>query len=111
MTRSDLTLLGRWMAARLKLTLRNPRAVVFTFAFPLVLVVLFNALNGDAEVTAAGGEGAVLAVLHAGDRHLQPHHRLLHHARSSASPPRARAGCSSACAARRCRWGSTSARG
>jgi ABC-2 type transport system permease protein len=54
MTRSDLPLLRRWMAARIKLTLRNPRAVTFTFAFPIVLVVLFNALNGTTKVTAAG---------------------------------------------------------
>jgi ABC-2 type transport system permease protein len=54
MTRSDLSLLRRWMAARIKLTLRNPRAVTFTFAFPIVLVVLFNALNGDTHVTSAG---------------------------------------------------------
>jgi ABC-2 type transport system permease protein len=54
MIRSDLELARRWMAARLKLTLRNPRAVTFTFAFPIVLVVLFNALNGSTRVTAAG---------------------------------------------------------
>jgi ABC-2 type transport system permease protein len=54
MTRKDLSLLRRWIAARMKLTLRNPRAVTFTFAFPLVLVVLFNALNGGTRVTAAG---------------------------------------------------------
>ena len=54
MTRSDLPLLRRWMAARIKLTLRNPRAVTFTFAFPIVLVVLFNALNGNTQVTSAG---------------------------------------------------------
>ena len=34
----------------MKLTARNPRALVFTFAFPLILIVLFNALNGNAEV-------------------------------------------------------------
>ena len=54
MTRSDLPLLRRWMAARIRLTLRNVRAVTFTFAFPIVLVVLFNALNGSAKVTSAG---------------------------------------------------------
>jgi ABC-2 type transport system permease protein len=54
MTRSDLPLARRWMAARVKLTLRNPRAVTFTFAFPLLLVVLFNALNGDTQVLSAG---------------------------------------------------------
>jgi ABC-2 type transport system permease protein len=56
MTRSDLTLARRWMAARLRLTLRNPRAVLFTFAFPLLLVVLFNGLNGDTEVLSAGAK-------------------------------------------------------
>jgi ABC-2 type transport system permease protein len=54
MTRSDLPLARRWMAARIRLTLRNPRAVTFTFAFPLLLVVLFNALNGNTPVTSAG---------------------------------------------------------
>jgi ABC-2 type transport system permease protein len=54
MTRSDLPLLRRWIAARMRLTLRNARAVTFTFAFPLVLVVLLNALNGNVQVTAAG---------------------------------------------------------
>src|ERR1700742_1818184 len=51
---SDLPLFGRWIAARFKLTLRNPRALTFTLAFPIVLVVLFNALNGDTQVTAVG---------------------------------------------------------
>jgi ABC-2 type transport system permease protein len=54
MTRSNLTLARRWMVARMKLTLRNPRAVTFTLAFPLLLVVLFNALNGDTDVKSAG---------------------------------------------------------
>ncbi len=36
------------------MTLRNPRALVFTFAFPLILIVLFSALNGNAEVDAYG---------------------------------------------------------
>jgi ABC-2 type transport system permease protein len=53
---TDLALTRRWMAARIRLTLRNPRAVTFTFAFPLVLVVLFNALNGDTMVKSAGAE-------------------------------------------------------
>jgi ABC-2 type transport system permease protein len=51
---SDLSLFGRWIVARFKLTLRNPRALTFTLAFPIVLVVLFNALNGDTQVTAVG---------------------------------------------------------
>jgi ABC-2 type transport system permease protein len=57
MTRSDLPLLRRWIAARVRLTLRTPRATFFTFAFPLMFLVIFNALNGDARVAAMGGAG------------------------------------------------------
>jgi ABC-2 type transport system permease protein len=59
MIASDLKLGARWFAARLKLTLRNPRAVVFTLAFPLLLIVLFSGLNGNATVPAMGGAGKV----------------------------------------------------
>ena len=59
MTASDLSLGARWLGARLKLTLRNPRAVVFTLAFPLLLIVLFSGLNGNAEVSAMGAAGKV----------------------------------------------------
>jgi ABC-2 type transport system permease protein len=59
MTRSDLTLLGRWLGARVRTQLRTGRALAFTFAFPLVLVVLFNGLNGDAKVDAVGAAGQV----------------------------------------------------
>jgi ABC-2 type transport system permease protein len=55
MTRSDLTLVRRWIAARVRLTLRNKRAFTFTLAFPLLLVVLFSALNGNAQVEVADG--------------------------------------------------------
>jgi ABC-2 type transport system permease protein len=57
MTRSDLDLAGRWIAAHVRLTLRNPRATFFTFIFPLMFLVLFNALNGDARVAAMGNGG------------------------------------------------------
>ena len=53
-SRSDLPLLGRWLRARVRLQLRTPRAVVFTFAFPVVLLVLFGGLNGNATVDAVG---------------------------------------------------------
>jgi ABC-2 type transport system permease protein len=59
MTRFDLTLTRRWITGHIKLTLRNPRATFFTFIFPLMFLVLFNALNGDNTVAAtspAGGE-------------------------------------------------------
>jgi ABC-2 type transport system permease protein len=59
MTASDLALGARWLGARLKLTLRNPRAVVFTLAFPLLLLVLFSGLNGNATVSAMGGAGKI----------------------------------------------------
>jgi len=59
MTRTDLSLLRRWIAARVRITLRVPRATFFTFIFPLMFLVLFNAINGDAQVAAtspAGGD-------------------------------------------------------
>jgi ABC-2 type transport system permease protein len=59
MTASDLSLGARWLRARMKMTARNPRAVVFTVAFPLLLIVLFSGLNGNATVSAMGGAGKV----------------------------------------------------
>ena len=55
MTYRDLPLLGRWIAARVRMMLRSPRALGFTFAFPLVLVTLFGSLNADQKVTAPSG--------------------------------------------------------
>ena len=55
MTARDLPLLGRWIAARVRLMMRSPRALGFTFAFPLVLVTLFGALNADQTVAAPSG--------------------------------------------------------
>ena len=69
---ADLPLAARWISGRMRMTLRNPRALVFTFAFPLILVVLFSALNGNAEVDAYGAAHPLRPVLHAGDRDLQP---------------------------------------
>ena len=57
--RSDIALLGRWLRARIRIQLRTGRAVVFTFAFPLVLLVLFNGLNGNTPVDAVGAAGQV----------------------------------------------------
>jgi ABC-2 type transport system permease protein len=57
MNRSDIALAGRWIVARIRLILRTPRALVFTFAFPLVILLLFGALNQDQQVAAAGGAG------------------------------------------------------
>ena len=38
MTRTDLSLLRRWIAARVRITLRDPRATFFTFVFPLMFL-------------------------------------------------------------------------
>ena len=57
MTRQDLPLMRRWIAARVRFTLRTPRATFFTFVFPLMFLVIFNALNGDASVAAMGDAG------------------------------------------------------
>ena len=54
---TDLTLLRRWVSARVRLNARNPRVLVFAFAFPLVLLVLFNGLNGSTRVAAMGAAG------------------------------------------------------
>src|SRR3954453_20302342 len=50
----NITLTRKWVFARLSMTARNPRAMVFTFAFPLILVVLFSALNGNARIDSYG---------------------------------------------------------
>jgi ABC-2 type transport system permease protein len=56
---ADLPLLRRWTGARFKLALRNPRALFFTFVFPLMFCVIFNALNSGARLDAiAGGKVA-----------------------------------------------------
>ena len=57
MTRTDLNLLRRWIAARVRITLRIPRATFFTFIFPLMFLLIFAALNGNAMVDAPGGSG------------------------------------------------------
>jgi ABC-2 type transport system permease protein len=60
-SRSELSLLRRWVTARVRLTLRNPRALVFTFVFPLLLVSVFSALNSGTRVAAMGDAGGKVA--------------------------------------------------
>ncbi len=43
----------------LKLSLRNVVATFFTFAFPVLMVLLFGSLYGNAPVPAAGGAGVM----------------------------------------------------
>jgi ABC-2 type transport system permease protein len=52
----DIALLGRWTATRLRLLLRTPRGTFFTFIFPLIFLLIFDAANGDNTLTAAGGK-------------------------------------------------------
>jgi ABC-2 type transport system permease protein len=61
MTRSDLDLVRRWIAARIRLTLRSPRALLFTFAFPALILLLFGSLNSGANVAAPGSGGGDVA--------------------------------------------------
>jgi ABC-2 type transport system permease protein len=54
MTSLDRELLRHWIAGRVRLLLRNPRVLFFTFAFPLMFLLIFGALNGNGEVPAPG---------------------------------------------------------
>jgi ABC-2 type transport system permease protein len=57
MTALDRSLLQRWIVARVRLMLRNPRVTFFTFAFPLMFLLIFGALNGNQPVPGpAGGD-------------------------------------------------------
>jgi ABC-2 type transport system permease protein len=53
---SDLSLLARWLVARVKLTVRSSRAAFFTFVFPLLLLTLLNLVSSDRKIEVAGGE-------------------------------------------------------
>ena len=55
MTSLDRSLLRRWIHARVVLMLRNPRVTFFTFVFPLMFLLIFGSLNGDAMVPGASG--------------------------------------------------------
>jgi ABC-2 type transport system permease protein len=55
--RSDLALGWLWLKGRVRIMLRNPRATFFTLVFPLILLVMFNALN-NSNVSITGGEVA-----------------------------------------------------
>jgi ABC-2 type transport system permease protein len=57
MTALNRSLLRRWITARVRLMLRNPRVTFFTFVFPLMFLLIFGGLNGNALVPAAGPTG------------------------------------------------------
>jgi ABC-2 type transport system permease protein len=54
--RSDLSLLARWIHARVLVILRTPRTAFFGLIFPLILLALLNATNSGSSVTVAGGK-------------------------------------------------------
>ncbi|MGI8556959.1 MAG: ABC transporter permease [Solirubrobacteraceae bacterium] len=55
MRRSNASLLAMWTVARLKLVRRTPRQAFFTFIFPLMFLVIFNALNSGTRLNTDAG--------------------------------------------------------
>jgi ABC-2 type transport system permease protein len=53
---SDLALLARWVAARFRILLRGPRGAFFTFIFPLIFLIIFDAANKGSNITVTGGK-------------------------------------------------------
>ena len=54
--RSDASLLLRWVRARFKILLRGPRGAFFTFIFPLIFLIIFDAANKGSSLSVTGGK-------------------------------------------------------
>ena len=52
----DLKLLVVWIRARLLSLLRTPRGAFFTFIFPLIFLLIFDAANQNSRITVTGGK-------------------------------------------------------
>ena len=52
----DLQLLVKWIRARLLALLRTPRGAFFTFIFPLIFLLIFDAANQGSNITVTGGK-------------------------------------------------------
>lgn len=52
---SDLAILGRQLRFERKAFWRNPTAAVFTFAFPVMFLVIFATLNSGTRIATRGG--------------------------------------------------------
>jgi ABC-2 type transport system permease protein len=52
----DFRLLALWLAARFRILLRGPRGAFFTFIFPLIFLVIFDAANKGSSVSVTGGK-------------------------------------------------------
>jgi ABC-2 type transport system permease protein len=53
---ADLALLARWVRARFKILLRGPRGAFFTFIFPMIFLIIFDAANKGSHLTVTGGK-------------------------------------------------------
>jgi ABC-2 type transport system permease protein len=56
---NTLTLSLRQARFELKAFFRNPAAAFFTFVFPLMFLVIFNMVFGDADIDAPSGDGKI----------------------------------------------------
>jgi ABC-2 type transport system permease protein len=56
MRANDLSLLVRWIATRLRILLRGPRGAFFTFIFPLIFLIIFDAGNKGQTISVTGGK-------------------------------------------------------
>ena len=71
---------------------RNPASAFFTFAFPLMFLVIFTALLGHGTVAPRRPRGAPVDLLRRGDGRLRGDHRLLQQHRDQPRPSSATAG-------------------
>jgi ABC-2 type transport system permease protein len=46
----------RWVRARFKILLRGPRGAFFTFIFPLIFLIIFDAANKGSSLSVTGGK-------------------------------------------------------
>ena len=56
MRASDMALLVRWVRARFKILLRGPRGAFFTFIFPMIFLIIFDAANKGSTLSVTGGK-------------------------------------------------------
>ena len=109
--RSDARLLGRWIAARVRMTLRSPRALGFTFAFPLVLRHLVRRASTPACRSRVGRHGRPFTQYYTPAIGVFSLTTACYTSLVVGLATARETGCSSACAAPRCPSRSTSARG
>ncbi len=72
---SDVALAMRQVRYTNKAFWRNPASAFFTFAFPLMFLVIFTALFGNSTVDVLGREVQTSTFYVLGHRHVRDHHR------------------------------------